>query len=572
MEASTTTVSRPCRSAPWSSAAGARCRVRADPRRGDWSRCAAWALGEAGGAPCCSTSVTPWASAGPSAPRSRSSLHDALCPMTPPDFIAACVARAVARGRSAVVVGVRPVTDTVKRDLEDQDGVTVGDRTLDRGRACVAVASPRRAPAGGRRQSLDGLAAATDFVRAGRRAAQAATRCELVEAPPARPRRVGSTRRPAGVLGGAHGSRRSRDQGSRSSGNGDLEVAGLPGDRGDRAGRPRRSGSQAGRRCRCPRGTRPAAAAARRPRAGVAWHGTPLVGSARRRAHARAAPRLVAGEQPRSSRTTGIAPPVLRPRPRWTRAKRARDPRAGEAPSWIARPRRSRRPRSRAASARQRRPTPRRAALAPPSTHQPDLGRLVARMQGSTAAAGPRPARRAGGRTTSEDAGRTLPGATSSAAASRTDQASDRPAAERSAAPCWRRRRRGDRPGPAARITTGAARPPARGYEAGQSARVSRRVLPARRNSPSMHRRTVQGSFGTEQGDHRMTSRRRVAACARGVADPVCRASSSSRSSVRQAPRRCRCHGPRQIAIFQTPRTTSVYALGQPRPRSPRPR
>ena len=39
-------------------------------------------------------------------------LHDALCPMTPPAFIAECVARAVERG--CVVVGVRPVTDTVK--------------------------------------------------------------------------------------------------------------------------------------------------------------------------------------------------------------------------------------------------------------------------------------------------------------------------------------------------------------------------------------------------------------------------------------------------------------------------
>jgi len=45
-------------------------------------------------------------------------LHDALCPLTPPEFIVACVTHAAER--SAVTVGVRPVTDTVK---ELHDGV-----------------------------------------------------------------------------------------------------------------------------------------------------------------------------------------------------------------------------------------------------------------------------------------------------------------------------------------------------------------------------------------------------------------------------------------------------------------
>ncbi len=61
-------------------------------------------------------------------------LHDALCPLTPPAFLVECVERAVER--SVVVVGVRPVTDTVKR-LEDG---RVG-RTIDRD-GLLQVASP----------------------------------------------------------------------------------------------------------------------------------------------------------------------------------------------------------------------------------------------------------------------------------------------------------------------------------------------------------------------------------------------------------------------------------------------
>lgn len=92
--------------------------------------CAAWALGEAG-----VTTVDLDASW----PEVRDSglplvLHDALCPMTPPDFVAACLRRAL--DADTVVVGVRPVTDTVKgvadglvRETVDRDGL-------------LAVASP----------------------------------------------------------------------------------------------------------------------------------------------------------------------------------------------------------------------------------------------------------------------------------------------------------------------------------------------------------------------------------------------------------------------------------------------
>ena len=66
-------------------------------------------------------------------------LHDALCPMTPPDFLARCATLAAA-GRGAVV-GFRPVTDTVKRV---RDGV-VGD-TVDRS-GLLQLASPVVLPA-----------------------------------------------------------------------------------------------------------------------------------------------------------------------------------------------------------------------------------------------------------------------------------------------------------------------------------------------------------------------------------------------------------------------------------------
>src|SRR4051812_4294687 len=89
--------------------------------------CAAWAMGEAGIQLL--DLVTPWEDVRDAG--AALVWHDALCPMTPPDFLAACVRRAVAE--DSVVVGVLPVSDTVK-DLEEHDGVTLVGRTHDRDR------------------------------------------------------------------------------------------------------------------------------------------------------------------------------------------------------------------------------------------------------------------------------------------------------------------------------------------------------------------------------------------------------------------------------------------------------
>lgn len=137
---------------------------------------AAWALGEAGVTPV--DTGTPWraiAEAG-----EPFVLHDPLCPMTPPDFIAACVERAVER--ACVVVGVRPVTDTVKV----VEGGVVGE-TVDRD-GLVVVASPVVLPPALLATLED--PPATDFVEL---VADLRRRfpVELVEAPPAS-RRVAS--------------------------------------------------------------------------------------------------------------------------------------------------------------------------------------------------------------------------------------------------------------------------------------------------------------------------------------------------------------------------------------------
>src|SRR5688572_19623289 len=55
-------------------------------------------------------------------------LHDPLCPLTPVDFLADAASRAEETG--AVVVGFRPVTDTVKVAAGDQLGATVDRTTL----------------------------------------------------------------------------------------------------------------------------------------------------------------------------------------------------------------------------------------------------------------------------------------------------------------------------------------------------------------------------------------------------------------------------------------------------------
>ncbi len=137
---------------------------------------AAWALGEAG-----VTGVdlgTTWE--GLASAEEPFVLHDPLCPMTPPAFIAECVARALERG--CVVVGVRPVTDTVKTVTDGFVGETVDRDDL------VAVASPIVLPATVV-AALDGLPS-TDFVAL---VAELRRRypVELVEAPPSA-RRIGS--------------------------------------------------------------------------------------------------------------------------------------------------------------------------------------------------------------------------------------------------------------------------------------------------------------------------------------------------------------------------------------------
>ena len=66
-------------------------------------------------------------------------LHDPLCPLTPVEFLGAAAERC--EGTGAVVVGYRPVTDTVKHS----DGVHLG-ATVDRA-TLRAVASPIVVPA-----------------------------------------------------------------------------------------------------------------------------------------------------------------------------------------------------------------------------------------------------------------------------------------------------------------------------------------------------------------------------------------------------------------------------------------
>jgi 2-C-methyl-D-erythritol 4-phosphate cytidylyltransferase len=105
-------------------------------------------------------------------------LHDPLCPMTPASFLAACVTRAVAQ--DCVVVGVRPVTDTVKVVTGEYVGGTVDRSTL------LQVVSPVVLPAS--------AAAALDAPPEGDFAELVATlaerfRVETVEAP-AEARRV----------------------------------------------------------------------------------------------------------------------------------------------------------------------------------------------------------------------------------------------------------------------------------------------------------------------------------------------------------------------------------------------
>ncbi|KRF35102.1 hypothetical protein ASG94_13320 [Nocardioides sp. Soil805] len=92
--------------------------------------CAAWALGGAGVTPV--DVGVPWSSV--QTAEEAVVLHDALCPMTPAAFIARCVEQALEH--DAVVVAVRPVTDTVKH----VDAGVVGE-TVDR-EGLLAPSSP----------------------------------------------------------------------------------------------------------------------------------------------------------------------------------------------------------------------------------------------------------------------------------------------------------------------------------------------------------------------------------------------------------------------------------------------
>lgn len=140
--------------------------------------CAAWALGEAGVRIVDATVA--WEAIVESG--EDLVLHDALCPMTPPAFIAACLERARSTGRP--VVGVRPVTDTVK----EVSGALVGE-TLDRD-ALLAVTSPLVVPAAVLAELAD--RPDVDLVRAAAELAAAGHPVATLAAPP-EGRRVSST-------------------------------------------------------------------------------------------------------------------------------------------------------------------------------------------------------------------------------------------------------------------------------------------------------------------------------------------------------------------------------------------
>ena len=138
--------------------------------------CAAWALGVAGVLPI--DDGVAWSAVAETG--EPFVVHDPLCPMTPPEFVADCVQRAVEH--ACVVVGVRPVTDTVKVVTDGLVGETVDRDSL------VSVASPVVLPA-------SVVAALEDLPSHDVLELVAALRrdhpVELVEAPPAA-RRVGS--------------------------------------------------------------------------------------------------------------------------------------------------------------------------------------------------------------------------------------------------------------------------------------------------------------------------------------------------------------------------------------------
>ncbi|MDN5744877.1 MAG: 2-C-methyl-D-erythritol 4-phosphate cytidylyltransferase [Nocardioidaceae bacterium] len=109
-------------------------------------------------------------------------LHDPLCPMTPPEFLAHCAERAEAE--DVVVAGFRPVTDTVKQT--NAAGAVIG--TIDRERllsVCSPVVLPPLVVAdllgdGGALPSVDFVSLLTAL-----RERYGTARIDFVEAPPA---------------------------------------------------------------------------------------------------------------------------------------------------------------------------------------------------------------------------------------------------------------------------------------------------------------------------------------------------------------------------------------------------
>ncbi|CAA9359334.1 MAG: hypothetical protein AVDCRST_MAG36-2510 [uncultured Nocardioidaceae bacterium] len=135
--------------------------------------CAAWALSRSGVTPV--DSGLPWSELVALLEETGDVLvlHDVLCPMTPPAFIAACVERALDTG--VAVVATRPVTDTVKVVTDGFVGETVDRDGLH------AVASPLVLPAA----AAAALAAVPhDVVRAVARLTAAGHQVERLAAPP----------------------------------------------------------------------------------------------------------------------------------------------------------------------------------------------------------------------------------------------------------------------------------------------------------------------------------------------------------------------------------------------------
>lgn len=101
-------------------------------------------------------------------------LHDALCPATPPGFLATCVR--TAQDADVVVAGVRPVTDTVKEAGDGFAGATLDREEL------AAVASPVVLPA--RVVAALTTLPSTDLARLVEALRDAGEEVRLLEAPP----------------------------------------------------------------------------------------------------------------------------------------------------------------------------------------------------------------------------------------------------------------------------------------------------------------------------------------------------------------------------------------------------